>query len=151
MIWPESATVTRAEMDAAFVASLPRRPVVYALMDSAGEYVYIGQTECLRERWVSHRCRRMASSGWSVAWTDAPVESERLLLEAELINRIRPLENQEYICRHSPIRPRVRELLGSGMTYKNIGNLVGCTRQRIAQLAKVFGMSGIRKRGRPRL
>ena len=81
--------------------TLPLRPGVYRMLDSAGEVLYVGKARSLKARVTNYtqvtrlprRLQRMIAQtrGMTIVTTNS--ESEALLLEAQLIKRFRPAYN----------------------------------------------------------
>src|SRR5262245_16226674 len=89
-------------------ASLPRyaklapsAPGVYRMLDAAGEVLYVGQAKNIKKRLMSYprptghdtRIERVIASTASVEFVTTATETEALLLEANLIKRLRPRFN----------------------------------------------------------
>ncbi len=81
--------------------TLPARPGVYRMTDSAGDVLYVGKAKALKARVTNYtqvtrlprRLQRMVAQtrGMTIVTTNS--ESEALLLEAQLIKRFRPAYN----------------------------------------------------------
>ncbi len=81
--------------------TLPARPGVYRMTDSAGDVLYVGKARALKARVTNYtqvsrlprRLQRMVAQtrGMTIVTTNS--ESEALLLEAQLIKRFRPAYN----------------------------------------------------------
>ena len=81
--------------------TLPARPGVYRMTDSAGDVLYVGKARALKSRVTNYtqvsrlprRLQRMVAQtrGMTIVTTNS--ESEALLLEAQLIKRFRPAYN----------------------------------------------------------
>ncbi len=81
--------------------TLPPRPGVYRMLDSAGDVLYVGKARALKARVTNYiqvarlprRLQRMVAQtrGMTIVTTNS--ESEALLLEAQLIKRFRPPYN----------------------------------------------------------
>lgn len=82
-------------------AALPLGPGVYRMLDKNGEVLYVGKARSLRKRVQSYcrlgghtqRIARMIAATASVDCTSTATETEALLLEANLIKRLRPRFN----------------------------------------------------------
>jgi excinuclease ABC subunit C len=89
-------------------ASLPRyaklapsAPGVYRMLDAAGEVLYVGKAKNIKKRIMSYtrptghdtRIERVIAATASVEFVTTATETEALLLEANLIKRLRPRFN----------------------------------------------------------
>ena len=85
----------------AFVKNLPSSPGVYRMIDEAGEVIYVGKARSLKARVTNYtrpealevRLQRMVASTHSMEFVRTETEAEALLLEANLIKRLRPRYN----------------------------------------------------------
>ena len=85
----------------AALATMPGNPGVYRMLDHRGEALYVGKARNLRKRVVSYtqthrlpeRLRRMVSETVSMEIVTTHTEAEALLLEANLIKRLKPRFN----------------------------------------------------------
>ncbi len=86
---------------AAFVKTLPSSPGVYRMIDAQGAVLYVGKANSLKDR-VSNYTRyegnpnricRMISATATMEFVTTKTESEALLLEANLIKRLKPWYN----------------------------------------------------------
>ncbi|MSO80105.1 MAG: excinuclease ABC subunit UvrC [Alphaproteobacteria bacterium] len=83
------------------VRTLPAGPGVYRMLDAAGEALYVGKAASLKRRVVNYtklprlpiRLQRMVSETASLEVVTTHTEAEALLLEANLIKRLRPRFN----------------------------------------------------------
>jgi excinuclease ABC subunit C len=83
------------------LATLPSSPGVYRMLGSGGEALYVGKARSLKKRVVAYtqphrlpeRLRRMVSETSSVEIVTTHTEAEALLLEANLIKRLKPKYN----------------------------------------------------------
>ncbi|KPF60990.1 excinuclease ABC subunit C [alpha proteobacterium AAP81b] len=81
--------------------TLPARPGVYRMVDSAGEVLYVGKARALKARVtnytqvarLSRRLQRMVAQTRDMVIVTTNSEAEALLLEAQLIKRYRPPYN----------------------------------------------------------
>jgi len=81
--------------------TLPARPGVYRMQDSRGDVLYVGKAKGLRARVTNYtqvarlpkRLQRMVSQTRSLTIVTTRTEAEALLLEAQLIKRMRPPYN----------------------------------------------------------
>ena len=83
------------------VRNLPSSPGVYRMLDSNGDVLYVGKARNLKKRVVSytapakisHRIFRMVSETTSMVIVTTHTEVEALLLESNLIKRLKPRYN----------------------------------------------------------
>ena len=81
--------------------SLSSKPGVYRMINSAGEVLYVGKANNLKKRVkaytapikISHRITRMVSETHSMEIVTTHTEVEALLLESNLIKRLKPKYN----------------------------------------------------------
>ncbi|MBW8271414.1 excinuclease ABC subunit UvrC [Caldovatus aquaticus] len=81
--------------------ALPLAPGVYRMLDARGEALYVGKARALRKRVAAYtqigrlpeRLRRMVHETRSLEVVTTASEAEALLLEANLIKRLRPRYN----------------------------------------------------------
>ncbi|MEA2927924.1 MAG: excinuclease subunit [Hyphomicrobiales bacterium] len=79
----------------------PAAPGVYRMIDAKGEVLYVGKAKSIRKRIVSYarptghtaRIMRMISATSTIEFVSTRTETEALLLEANLIKRLRPRFN----------------------------------------------------------
>ncbi|MCD7060286.1 excinuclease ABC subunit UvrC [Pelagibacterium xiamenense] len=84
-----------------FVKTLPTGPGVYRMLDEAGTVIYVGKARNLKARVTNYtryegnsvRIGRMISATRSMEFVRTETESAALLLEANLIKRLRPRFN----------------------------------------------------------
>ena len=97
---PAPATQGVAAIEAALV-TMPASPGVYRMLDGKGDALYVGKARSLKKRVASYaqigrmpeRLRRMVSETVSMEVVTTHTEAEALLLEANLIKRLRPRFN----------------------------------------------------------
>ncbi len=85
----------------AALATMPPDPGVYRMLDAKGDALYVGKARSLRKRVASYtqlgrlpeRLRRMVSETVTVEIVITHTEAEALLLEANLIKRLKPRFN----------------------------------------------------------
>lgn len=90
-----------AEVIADVVKRLPRSPGVYRMIDEKGDVLYVGKARNLKARvsnyargaGLSSRILRMIRETRSMEFVQTRTETEALLLEANLIKRLRPRFN----------------------------------------------------------
>jgi excinuclease ABC subunit C len=81
--------------------TMPANPGVYRMLDAKGDALYVGKARSLKKRVVSYtqlprlseRLRRMVSETVSMEIITTHTEAEALLLEANLIKRLKPRFN----------------------------------------------------------
>ena len=96
-----SPALTGPEVIQAYLKHLPSRPGVYRMIDAAGEVLYVGKARSLKARvsnyaraaGLSNRILRMVMATASMEFVTVRTEAEALLLEANLIKRLRPRFN----------------------------------------------------------
>src|SRR5271166_1405176 len=96
----EPATRGRAVIEAA-LATMPLAPGVYRMLDAKGGALYVGKARSLRKRVASYattsrlpeRLHRMVAETVSIEVVSTHTEAEALLLEANLIKRLKPRFN----------------------------------------------------------
>src|SRR5262245_54992394 len=79
----------------------PAAPGVYRMLDRAGEVLYVGKAKSIRKRIIAYarptghdtRIERMIAATASLEFVTTATETEALLLEANLIKRLRPRFN----------------------------------------------------------
>ena len=84
-----------------FVRTLPSAPGVYRMIDAAGEVIYVGKARSLKARVTNYtrpeglpvRIQRMIAATTTMEFVRTETESEALLLEANLIKRLKPRFN----------------------------------------------------------
>jgi excinuclease ABC subunit C len=86
---------------ARFAKSAPKGPGVYRMIDANGDVLYVGKAKSIRKRILSYarptaydaRIDRMVAATTSLEFVSTATETEALLLEANLIKRLRPRFN----------------------------------------------------------
>ena len=89
------------EVIRAFVRTLPAAPGVYRMLDAEGGVIYVGKARSLKSRVTNYtrpeglpvRIQRMIAATVSMEFVRTETESEALLLEANLIKRLKPRFN----------------------------------------------------------
>jgi len=90
-----------ADVIAHFVKRLPNAPGVYRMMNGAGDVLYVGKARSLKKRVTNYaqgrfhtqRIGRMVRETTTMEFVVTRTEIEALLLEANLIKRLRPRYN----------------------------------------------------------
>ncbi|MCB1474636.1 MAG: excinuclease ABC subunit UvrC, partial [Rhodobiaceae bacterium] len=90
-----------AALIAAEVKRLPAAPGVYRMLDDAGEPLYVGKARSLKARVSNYtrpaalplRIQRMIAETVAMEFVSTGTETEALLLEANMIKRLRPRYN----------------------------------------------------------
>jgi excinuclease ABC subunit C len=93
---PRGVAVIEAALE-----TLPLSPGVYRMLDAKGDALYVGKARSLKKRVVAYtqparlpeRLRRMVSETVSMEIVTTHTEAEALLLEANLIKRLKPRYN----------------------------------------------------------
>jgi excinuclease ABC subunit C len=94
-------TLTGAPAIEEALGTMPLGPGVYRMLDARGDALYVGKARSLKKRVTSYtqigrlpeRLRRMVSETSSVEIMTTHTEAEALLLEANLIKRLKPRFN----------------------------------------------------------
>jgi excinuclease ABC subunit C len=99
----ESGGASAAGRDALlrFAKLAPTSPGVYRMIDARGDVLYVGKAKNIRKRIISYtrpaglenRIQRMIAATNTVEFVTTATETEALLLEANLIKRLRPRFN----------------------------------------------------------
>lgn len=97
----DQGKLTGPEVIAGYVKQLPEKPGVYRMYDKAGEVLYVGKARRLKARVSSYaksgghtnRIALMISLTASMEFVVTATETEALLLEANLIKRLKPRFN----------------------------------------------------------
>jgi excinuclease ABC subunit C len=97
---PETG-LTGMELIGEFVKQLPNSPGVYRMFNAAGDVLYVGKARSLKKRVGnyaagrvhSNRIARMVRETANMEFVTTRTETEALLLEANLIKRLRPKFN----------------------------------------------------------
>lgn len=100
--WEASVSAASGEaVIAAAVKTLPNAPGVYRMIDADGDVLYVGKARSLKKRVISYtrttnqsgRIARMIRATVTMDFVRTRTETEALLLEANLIKRLRPRFN----------------------------------------------------------
>jgi excinuclease ABC subunit C len=97
----ETAAAVGVAVIEGHLRTLPVGPGVYRMINRKGDVLYVGKAKNLRKRVVSYtkltrqpnRLRRMVSETASMEFVTTRTEAEALLLEANLIKRLKPRYN----------------------------------------------------------
>ncbi len=93
--------LTGAELIGEYVKQLPNSPGVYRMFDAKGDVLYVGKARSLKKRVGnyaqgrvhSNRIAHMVAATTAMEFVTTRTETEALLLEANLIKRLRPRFN----------------------------------------------------------
>jgi excinuclease ABC subunit C len=93
-----------ADRIAAYLKTLPDAPGVYRMMNAAGDVLYVGKAKSLKKRVASYarggvhadRLTRMVAETTEMLFVTTASETEALLLESNLIKRLKPRYNVSY-------------------------------------------------------
>jgi excinuclease ABC subunit C len=93
--------LTGAARIAAYVKTLPDSPGVYRMLNAKDEVLYVGKANSLKKRVTAYtrpdthpyRIQRMISETAGMIFVDCASETEALLLEANLIKKLKPRYN----------------------------------------------------------
>ena len=98
---PSTAPTPGVHVIETALATMPLSPGVYRMLDGKGDALYVGKARSLKKRVTSYtqvsrlpeRLRRMVSETASMEIVTTHTEAEALLLEANLIKRLKPRFN----------------------------------------------------------
>ncbi len=101
---PPDAPLRGAERIAAYLKTLPDAPGVYRMLNAAGEVLYVGKAKSLKKRVSAYatgrvhsdRLTRMVADTAEMVFVTTESETEALLLESNLIKRLKPRYNVSY-------------------------------------------------------
>jgi excinuclease ABC subunit C len=87
-----------AEIIRGYAKNLPEKPGVYRMLDAKGDVLYVGKARALKKRVVTYshvmklpnRLKRMVSETMTMEFITTNSEVEALLLESNLIKKLRP-------------------------------------------------------------
>ena len=93
-----------ADRIAAYLKTLPDAPGVYRMLNAAGDVLYVGKAKSLKKRVSSYarggvhsdRLTRMVAETAEMLFVTTASETEALLLESNLIKRLKPRYNVSY-------------------------------------------------------
>jgi excinuclease ABC subunit C len=96
--------LTGADRIAAYLKTLPDAPGVYRMLNAAGDVLYVGKAKSLKKRVSSYarggvhsdRLTRMVAETAEMLFVTTASETEALLLESNLIKRLKPRYNVSY-------------------------------------------------------
>jgi excinuclease ABC subunit C len=96
--------LTGADRIAAYLKTLPDAPGVYRMLNAAGDVLYVGKAKSLKKRVASYarggvhsdRLTRMVAETAEMIFVTTASETEALLLESNLIKRLKPRYNVSY-------------------------------------------------------
>ncbi len=97
----EKSKLTGAQVIEAFVKTLPGSPGVYRMLNAAGDVLYVGKAKSLKKRVTAYtqpqkhpiRIQRMIAQTAHMEFALTHTETEALLLEANLIKKLKPRYN----------------------------------------------------------
>lgn len=97
----ENAPATGPEVIRDYLRHLPYKPGVYRMLGARGDVLYVGKARSLKKRVASYskltghtvRIGRMIQATASMEFITTETETEALLLEANLIKRLKPYYN----------------------------------------------------------
>ncbi|TVQ36852.1 MAG: excinuclease ABC subunit UvrC [Geminicoccaceae bacterium] len=102
LLEPPATTLAGAELIAAKVRHLPHQPGVYRMLGAKGDVLYVGKAKDLKKRVAAYakaghahtaRIMRMVALTREMEFVTTASEVEALLLEANLIKRLKPAFN----------------------------------------------------------
>jgi excinuclease ABC subunit C len=101
---PEVAPLKGPQRIAAYLKTLPDGPGVYRMLNTKGDVLYVGKASSLKKRVASYakgtahsnRIAHMISETAEMIFVSTASETEALLLEANLIKRLKPRYNVSY-------------------------------------------------------
>ena len=98
------APLKGADRISAYLKTLPDAPGVYRMLNAAGDVLYVGKAKSLKKRVTSYatgrvhseRLTRMVAETAEMVFVTTASEIEALLLESNLIKRLKPRYNVSY-------------------------------------------------------
>ena len=101
---PPKKPISGADRIAAYLKTLPDAPGVYRMMNAAGDVLYVGKAKSLKKRVTSYarggvhseRLTRMVAETAEMLFVTTASETDALLLESNLIKRLKPRYNVSY-------------------------------------------------------
>src|ERR1700755_1693651 len=100
----ETRPLKGAERIASYLKTLPDAPGVYRMLNAAGDVLYVGKAKSLKKRVSAYasgrlhsdRLTRMVAETAEMVFVTTASETEALLLESNLIKRLKPRYNVSY-------------------------------------------------------
>lgn len=97
----ENSLTRGADLIRSYAKNLPEKPGVYRMINAKGEILYVGKARALKKRVVTYshvaklpnRLKRMVSETASMEFITTNSEVEALLLESNLIKKLKPRFN----------------------------------------------------------
>jgi excinuclease ABC subunit C len=101
---PDTTPLKGVARISAYLKTLPDAPGVYRMMDAKGDVLYVGKAKSLKKRVASYaksgghneRISRMIADTAEMLFVTTASETEALLLESNLIKRLKPRYNVSY-------------------------------------------------------
>ena len=101
---PQKKPISGADRINAYLKTLPDAPGVYRMLNAAGDVLYVGKAKSLKKRVSSYarggvhsdRLTRMIAETAEMLFLTTESETEALLLESNLIKRLKPRYNVSY-------------------------------------------------------
>src|SRR5579872_7587778 len=101
---PPKKQISGVDRIAAYLKTLPDAPGVYRMLDAKGDVLYVGKAKSLKKRVASYtktgglteRIARMVADTSDMLFVTTASEIEALLLESNLIKRLKPRYNVSY-------------------------------------------------------
>src|ERR1700685_3811491 len=98
---PDQPAAKGVSVIEAALATIPANPGVYRMLDAKGDALYVGKARSLKKRVTAYtqlgrldeRLRRMVNDTVAMEVITTHTEAEALLLEANLIKRLKPRFN----------------------------------------------------------
>lgn len=98
---PKNALERGAELIRGYVKNLPESPGVYRMLGEKGEVLYVGKAKALKKRVANYalvgklpiRLQRMVAQTYTMEFVQTHTEVEALLLESNLIKKLKPHYN----------------------------------------------------------
>lgn len=97
----ENSLTRGADLIRSYAKNLPEKPGVYRMINAKGEILYVGKARALKKRVITYsqvsrlpnRLKRMVSETTSMEFITTNSEVEALLLESNLIKKLKPRFN----------------------------------------------------------